>query len=99
MRLLYAEKCLVKVPDRVSNEEAVLVGDLFPTGFHGAKQAETSLRDVVAAFRCGPTGIGAIISFSCSVRRRSLQRTLSPSNSDLLKSSEPWQWMPPNMIP
>lgn len=62
MRLLYAENCLVKVPDGVSDEEAVLIGDAFQTGFHGAKQADINPGDVVVVFGCGPIGIGAIIS-------------------------------------
>ncbi len=62
MRLVYAENCLVKVPEDVPDEEAVLIGDVLQTGFHGAKQAEITPGDVVAVFGCGPIGIGAVIS-------------------------------------
>lgn len=62
MRVLFAENCLTVVPDEVSDEEAVLVGDVLQTGFHAAHQGGITPGDVVVVFGCGPIGIGAIIS-------------------------------------
>jgi alcohol dehydrogenase len=62
LRAVYADNCLIHVPDSVSDEEAVLVGDVFQTGFHGAHEGGIRTGDTVAVFGCGPVGIGALIS-------------------------------------
>jgi len=62
MRVLYADNCLSKVPDEIEDEEAVLIGDVFQTGFHAAYQGEILPGDTVAVFGCGPIGLGAILS-------------------------------------
>jgi threonine dehydrogenase-like Zn-dependent dehydrogenase len=41
---------LVKLPDEVSDEDAILVSDIFPTGYFGADIAEIGHGDTVAVF-------------------------------------------------
>jgi threonine dehydrogenase-like Zn-dependent dehydrogenase len=62
VRTVYADNCLVPVPDHLSDEQAVLVGDVFSTGFHAAHEARIKEGDTVVIFGCGPIGIGALIS-------------------------------------
>lgn len=62
MRAVYADNCLTSVPESIPDEEAVLVGDVFQTGFHGAYEGHIRAGDTVAIFGCGPVGIGALIS-------------------------------------
>lgn len=62
LRVVYADNCLISVPESVSDKEAVLVGDVFQTGFHGAYEGHIRTGDTVAIFGCGPIGIGALIS-------------------------------------
>ncbi|MGD0229731.1 MAG: alcohol dehydrogenase catalytic domain-containing protein [Syntrophorhabdales bacterium] len=62
LRTVYADNCLVPVPDNLSDEQAVLVGDVFSTGFHAAHEARIKEGDTVVIFGCGPIGIGALVS-------------------------------------
>lgn len=62
VRVVYADNCLVNVPDGIADEEAVLVGDVFQTGFHAASEGRIQVGDTVVIFGCGPIGIGALVS-------------------------------------
>lgn len=53
-RVPYANVGLVKLPNDVSDNEAVLLSDIFPTGYFGAELAEVGAGDTVAVFGCGP---------------------------------------------
>jgi len=61
-RIPFANVGLVKIPDEVSDEEAILLSDIFPTGYFGADLAEIKPGDTVAVFGCGPVGQFAILS-------------------------------------
>jgi len=61
-RIPYASTTLVRLPHEVSDEQALPISDIFPTGWFGAKLAEVSEGDTVAVFGCGPVGQFAIIS-------------------------------------
>lgn len=58
----YAHVTCVKLPDEVSDEQAILLSDIFPTGYFGGKLAEIREGDTVAVFGCGPVGQFAIAS-------------------------------------
>jgi threonine dehydrogenase-like Zn-dependent dehydrogenase len=61
-RIPLANVGLVPLPDEVSDEQAILLSDIFPTGWFGAKLAEVKSGDTVAVFGCGPVGQFAIAS-------------------------------------
>ncbi|TWT90375.1 Glutathione-independent formaldehyde dehydrogenase [Pseudobythopirellula maris] len=61
-RIPFANVGLVKLPDEVSDEQAIPLSDIFPTGHFGAKLAEVGPGDTVAVFGCGPVGQFAIVS-------------------------------------
>ncbi|OJH45703.1 zinc-dependent alcohol dehydrogenase [Paracoccus sp. SM22M-07] len=61
-RIPYAATTLVKLPDQVSDEQAIMISDIFPTGYFGADAAEIAEGDTVAVFGCGPVGQFAIAS-------------------------------------
>lgn len=61
-RIPYANVGLVKLPDEVSDEQAILISDIFPTGYFGADLAEVCEGRTVAVFGCGPVGQFAIAS-------------------------------------
>ena len=61
-RIPYAHIGLVKLPDEVSDEQAILISDIFPTGYFGADIAEIEEGHSVAVFGCGPVGQFAIAS-------------------------------------
>lgn len=62
IRVPYAEVNLFKVPDGISDEQAVFVSDAVPTGYFGADQADIQPGDTVAVWGCGGVGQMAIRS-------------------------------------
>lgn len=62
VRVPYADVNLFKVPDGVSNEQAVFVSDAAPTGYFGADRADIQRGDTVAVWGCGGVGQMAIRS-------------------------------------
>jgi threonine dehydrogenase-like Zn-dependent dehydrogenase len=56
VRVPYADVGPVKIADGVSWEQAVLLTDVFPTGFMAAEQCDIKPGDVVAVWGCGPVG-------------------------------------------
>jgi len=61
-RIAYAAANLVRLPDGVSDEQAILLSDIFPTSYFGADLAEIKPGDTVVVFGCGPVGQFAIAS-------------------------------------
>ncbi|WP_447987425.1 zinc-dependent alcohol dehydrogenase [Nitrospira sp. Nam74] len=61
-RIPYANVGLIRLPDEVSDEQAIMLSDIFPTGYFGADLAEIRTGDTVAVFGCGPVGQFAIAS-------------------------------------
>ena len=61
-RIPFASNTLVKLPDQVSDDQAILLSDIFPTGWFGALLAEVRPGDTVTVFGCGPVGQFAIAS-------------------------------------
>lgn len=61
-RIPFANVGLVKLGDDVSDEDAILLSDIFPTGYMAAEFAEIKPGNTVAVFGCGPVGQFAIAS-------------------------------------
>jgi threonine dehydrogenase-like Zn-dependent dehydrogenase len=61
-RVPFANVGLVKLPDSVSDEQAILLSDIFPTAWFGADLAEIEDGRSVAVFGCGPVGQFTIAS-------------------------------------
>jgi threonine dehydrogenase-like Zn-dependent dehydrogenase len=59
-RIAYAAANLVKLPEGVSDDQAILISDIFPTSYFGADLAEIQPGDTVVVFGCGPVGQFAI---------------------------------------
>ena len=62
VRVPYANTGLVKLPDGVTDDQAILLSDIYPTGYFGAALAEIKDGDIVAVWGCGPVGLFAIVS-------------------------------------
>lgn len=54
-----ADNTMEKIPDRMTDEQAIFVGDILATGFFGAERAEIKPGDVVAVVGAGPVGLMA----------------------------------------
>ncbi|HEY9854284.1 MAG TPA: zinc-dependent alcohol dehydrogenase [Stenomitos sp.] len=61
-RIPFANIGLVKLPDSVSDAQALLLSDIFPTAYQAADMAEIKPGNTVAVFGCGPVGLLAIES-------------------------------------
>lgn len=59
-RVPFANVGLVKVPDGVSDDQAILISDIVPTAWMAAELAEICSGNTVAVFGCGPVGQFAI---------------------------------------
>lgn len=57
VRVPHASTGLNKIPDGVSNEQALFVGDVLATGFWAARISEISVDDTVLIIGAGPTGL------------------------------------------
>jgi threonine dehydrogenase-like Zn-dependent dehydrogenase len=56
LRVPFADVGAFKIPDGMSDEQALPFADIFPTGFMGAEQCNIKPGDVVAVWGCGPVG-------------------------------------------
>ncbi len=61
-RIPFANVGLVKLPEEVSDDQAILLSDIFPTGYMAADLADISPGKTVAVFGCGPVGQFVIAS-------------------------------------
>ncbi|HKV13887.1 MAG TPA: zinc-dependent alcohol dehydrogenase [Reyranella sp.] len=61
-RVPFANMTMLKLPDEVTDDQAILISDIFPTGYFGADLAEIGDGDTVAVFGCGPVGQFVIAS-------------------------------------
>jgi threonine dehydrogenase-like Zn-dependent dehydrogenase len=62
VRVPFADTTHIKVPDTLSDEQVLFLGDIFPTGWQAAAQCEIEPSDTVAVWGCGPVGQMAIRS-------------------------------------
>ena len=57
VRVPYADQGLNKIPDTVTDEQALFVGDVLATGYWAAQISEIKPEDTVLIIGAGPTGI------------------------------------------
>ncbi len=57
VRVPFAENCLNRIPDGVSDDAALLVGDVLSTGYWAAQIAEMQPAETVVVIGAGPTGL------------------------------------------
>ena len=60
VRVPLADSTLLKVPNGISSEEALLLGDVMSTGFYAARRGLTSAEETCVVIGCGPVGLMAI---------------------------------------
>jgi len=61
VRVPLAQQGLNKIPDSVSDEQALLVGDVLATGFWAARISEITEEDTVLIIGAGPTGLCTLL--------------------------------------
>ncbi len=55
-----ADSAVVRIPEGISTEQAVLLTDILPTGYLGALRADITPGDVVVVIGLGPVGVFAL---------------------------------------
>ncbi|GAB2787902.1 zinc-dependent alcohol dehydrogenase [Halomonas shantousis] len=56
VRVPFADTTHVKVPDTLTDEQVLFLGDIFPTGWQAAAQCDIQPTDTVAIWGAGPVG-------------------------------------------
>jgi threonine dehydrogenase-like Zn-dependent dehydrogenase len=59
-RVPYAATNLMKLPEEISDDQAIMMSDILPTSYQAAEMANIHPGDTVAIFGCGPVGMVAI---------------------------------------
>jgi threonine dehydrogenase-like Zn-dependent dehydrogenase len=62
VRVPFADVGPFKIPDSVTDEQAALLADIFPTGYMAAENCGIKPGDIIAVWGCGPVGLFAIRS-------------------------------------
>ncbi|WP_456307344.1 alcohol dehydrogenase catalytic domain-containing protein [Paeniroseomonas aquatica] len=70
VRIPFADTTHVKVPDGVTDEQVLFLGDIFPTGWQAAVQCDIQPTDTVAIWGCGPVGQSPSAPPCCLARSR-----------------------------
>ena len=82
VRVPFANVGLVKLPDEVTDDQAIMLSDIFPTAWFGARLAEVSKGDIVAVLGCRPVGQFAVYSALLQGAGRVLAVDGEPSRLD-----------------
>jgi threonine dehydrogenase-like Zn-dependent dehydrogenase len=61
-RVPFADVGPIKVPNSLSDDQALFLSDIFPTGYMGAEMCNIQPGDTIAVWGCGPVGQFAIAS-------------------------------------
>lgn len=85
-RVPFANVGPVKLSESVTDDQAILLSDIFPTGYFGAELAEIGPSDTVAIFGCGPVGIFAILSARLQGAGRVLAVDTIPSRLEMARA-------------
>lgn len=56
LRVPFADATHIKVPDSMTDEQALFLGDILPTGWQAAVHCDIEPEDTVAIWGCGPVG-------------------------------------------
>ena len=70
VRVPYADQGLNRIPDTVSDEQALFVGDILATGFWATRISEITSEDTVLLIGGGPTGICTLLCTRLKKPRR-----------------------------
>lgn len=87
LRVPYADVGPLKVPDGLSDEQALFLSDIFPTGYMAAEFCNIQSGDTIAIWGCGPVGQMAIRSAFLLGAERVIAIDTVPERKALAKAS------------
>ena len=89
VRVPSANEGLNRIPDAVSDEQALFVGDVLATGFWAARISEITEEDTVLIIGAGPTGICTLLCVMLKQPRRIIVCEKSPERIRLVREHYP----------
>lgn len=89
VRVPYADQGLNRIPDAVSDEQALFVGDVFATGFWAARISEITEEDTVLIIGAGPTGICTLLCVMLKRPRRIIVCETAPERIRFMQEHYP----------
>ena len=89
VRVPYADQGLNKIPDSVSDEQALFVGDILATGFWAARISEIQPDDTVLIIGAGPTGICTLLCVMLKQPKRIIVCEKDPARIDFVRAHYP----------
>lgn len=89
VRVPLAEQGLNRIPDSVSDEQALFVGDVLATGFWAARISEITEEDTVLIIGAGPTGICILLCVMLKQPKRIIVCEQSEERRNFVKQHYP----------
>lgn len=89
VRVPLAEQGLNRIPDSVSDEQALFVGDVLATGFWAARISEITEEDTVLIIGAGPTGICTLLCVMLKQPKRIIVCEQSKERRNFVKQHYP----------
>lgn len=89
VRVPYADQGLDRIPDTVSDEQALFVGDVLATGFWAARISEIGAEDTVLIIGAGPTGICTLLCVMLKRPKRIIVCEKSPERIRFVREHYP----------
>ena len=89
VRVPYADQGLNIIPDTVTDEQALFVGDLLSTGFWAARISEITDQDTVLIIGAGPTGICTLQCVMLKKPKRIIVCEKSPERMNFIREHYP----------
>lgn len=93
VRVPYANQGLNRIPDTVSDEQALFVGDVLATGFWATRISEISEDDTVLIIGAGPTGICTLLCVMLKKPKRIIVCEKSPERIRFVREHYPDIWV------
>lgn len=89
VRVPLSEQGLNRIPDSVSDEQALFVGDVLATGFWAARISEITEEDTVLIIGAGPTGICTLLCVMLKQPKRIIVCEQSEERRNFVKQHYP----------
>ena len=89
VRVPYADRGPDKIPDGVSDEQALFVGDILATGFWAARISEITPEDTVLIIGAGPTGICTLLCVLLKTPKRVILCEKDPARRAFVQEHYP----------
>lgn len=82
VRVPFADRGLNKIPDNVTDRQALLVGDVLATGYWAARISEITEEDTVLILGAGPTGLCTLL---CAMLKKPRRIIVCEQDEDRLR--------------